>query len=353
MSNTVPRPHLTDPDGTHDSRYLLVGDPRAIGPQGPEGPQGVPGPQGEQGDRGDDGQAVRIRWVVASALDLPASNVNIGDGALVGTSDPYDVYVYANNPGPMWNNAGPVSVGPQGPAGEPGIPGPPGPQPPLAGSGSATTAARSDHNHDGTYSPVSHTHNASSINSGIMSVNRLPDIPPSKVSGGTLSISVIPDIPVSKLTGTLLTAQIPTMDASKISTGTFAVDRLPGIPADKITSGTIPENRISGLSASKIVSGTLSINRVPGLGADKITSGTFNKSRIPQMLITEMFPNNVTTKTGSSAMRVGPGNAHAVLTTLGAGWGVHDTGMRQNTDEMWAYVMVPGLGFGWIPENRI
>lgn len=52
-------------------------------------------------------------------------------------------------------------------------------------------------------------------------------------------------------------------------------------------------------------------------------------------------------------MRVAPGNEHSVIRVLGSGWGLHDTGDRQNTDETWAYVYIPGLGFGWIPANRI
>jgi len=38
----------------------------------------------------------------------------------------------------------------------------------FAGSGSANTVARSDHNHDGTYSPVGHTHDADDITSGTL-----------------------------------------------------------------------------------------------------------------------------------------------------------------------------------------
>lgn len=353
MSNVVPRPHVTDPDGTHDSRYLIIGDPRARGPEGPEGKQGVPGPEGPRGPRGYEGSATTIRWTVSSALDLPASNVSVGDGALVGEVGNYTLFVYTNDPSPAWEIVGPVTAGPQGEPGEQGPPGPPGPPPTLAGSGTSENAARSDHHHDGIYSPVTHTHDASSIVSGLLSDNRIPELSTSKITSGVFPLARIPDIPVGKLLGTIDTAQIPTMDASKIATGTLAVDRIPGLPADKITSGQLPASRIAGLDASKIVSGTMNVNRIPGMNANKITAGTLAKDRIPRLSINELFPSNVTTKPGSSAMRVAPGNVHSVLGTLGAGWGIHDTGMRQTTDEPWAYVMVPGYGFCWVPANRI
>lgn len=42
----------------------------------------------------------------------------------------------------------------------------------FAGSGSATTVARSDHTHDGIYAPLVHTHNAADIVAGILSTER-------------------------------------------------------------------------------------------------------------------------------------------------------------------------------------
>lgn len=353
MSNTVPRPHIIDPDGTHDSRYLVIGDPRAIGPEGPVGPQGPVGPPGPKGERGDDGQAVRILWVVTTVGALPTTGVNIGDGALVGSVDPYDVYVYANNPTPMWNNAGPVTIGPQGPQGPAGPTGPAGPQPSLAGSGSALTAARSDHNHNGIYSPATHTHDASAITTGLLSDARVPELNASKITSGVIGIARVPDIPTSKITGALGTDQVPSLDASKTATGVFSIDRIPNVPASKVTSGVFDTGRLPDIPSTK-VKGAFSESQIPGLNANKITAGTMAKERMPKMALTELFPNNKTTKSGSSAMRVGPGNSHAVIVSpLGTGWGVHDTGMRQTTDEQWAYVMVPGLGFGWIPANRI
>jgi len=44
----------------------------------------------------------------------------------------------------------------------------------YAGTGTAVTLARSDHNHDGTYAPTSHTHSASQITSGTLAIARIP-----------------------------------------------------------------------------------------------------------------------------------------------------------------------------------
>ena len=347
MTNTVPRPPLFNSLGEMDARYWTKNDPLAMGPEGPEGPEG---PQGIPGPRGEEGQSVRIRWIVASALDLPAVNVSVGDGTLVGAGPPYTLYVYTNEPTPGWHNAGMMTAGPQGPEGPQG---PPGPPPTLAGSGSAITAARSDHNHDGIYSPATHVHSADSITSGMLSADRIPGLDGSKITAGTVPLDRLPAIPTTKITGILPGAQVGNIDAAQVAAGTLLAARIPGLDTSKITTGTFPASRIPTLPTSHIGTGVFSDSLIPNINANKVTAGVFSPDRIPTLTLGQLFPNTHITTNGTSAMRVAPGNSHASLGTLGAGLGIHDTGYRKNTDEMWAYVMIPGIGLCWIPANRI
>lgn len=74
--------------------------------------------------------------------------------------------------------------------------------------------------------------------------------------------------------GILSVERIPNLSADKITSGILGVDRIPNLLADKITSGILSVDRIPNLSANKITSGTLSVDRIPNLSANKITSGT-------------------------------------------------------------------------------
>lgn len=334
MRNTIPRPPLFANLSEMEQHFWRKDDPLAAGPQGPQGPQGPRGPEGPVG------QAVRIRWTVATALDLPAINVDVGDGALVGTTGSYVLYVYVNDP-PAWVNAGAVTAGPKGDQGDPGIQGPPGATPPLAGTGVATTAARSDHNHNATYSLLGHDHDAD-----YAAVNH-------DHAGEYSPVSHVHTL--SDMSGAITESQMPSSFSAWfiVRDGTIGNHHIASVAASKVTSGVLAEGRIPNINASKVTSGTLLASVIPNLHASKITTGVFDAARIPKQSLNSTFPNNVTTKAGSSSMRVAPGNTHATLAVLGVGWSIHDTGIRRTTDEAWAYVFVPDWGFCWIPANRI
>ncbi|MFN6497787.1 MAG: tail fiber domain-containing protein [Nostoc sp. DedQUE01] len=82
-----------------------------------------------------------------------------------------------------------------------------------------------------------------------------------------------------KVTGTI-TGKI---DTTNITSGILAVERIPNLSADKITSGILSVDRIPNLSTNKITSGILAIERIPNLSADKITSGILAVERIPNL----------------------------------------------------------------------
>ncbi|ACC80122.1 hypothetical protein [Nostoc punctiforme] len=65
-----------------------------------------------------------------------------------------------------------------------------------------------------------------------------------------------------------------TIDTKNITSGILNVERIPNLSTDKITSGTLNVDRIPNLSTDKITSGTLNVDRIPNLSANKITSGT-------------------------------------------------------------------------------
>ena len=97
------------------------------GPQGPKGdtgergPQGYPGAQGEQGPKGDTGSGFKVLGYFATVEALSAAVIapEIGDAYGVGSSDPYDIYIYDAVKG--WVNNGPL----QGAKGEKGDKGDP------------------------------------------------------------------------------------------------------------------------------------------------------------------------------------------------------------------------------------
>ena len=121
------------------------------GPQGPQGEQGVQGetgpqgPQGEKGDKGDTGPAgpkgetgsgfrVLGYYGTKAALDTAQkAAAQVGDAYGVGSSEPYDIYIFDGISGEFVNN-GPLQgakgdtgdTGPQGPKGDTGAAGPQG-----------------------------------------------------------------------------------------------------------------------------------------------------------------------------------------------------------------------------------
>lgn len=125
---------------------------------------------------------------------------------------------------------------------------------------------------------------ASNVVSGVLAVDRVPDLAASKTTSGSFSTARIPNLAASKITsGTLGSARVPDLDASKITSGTFTSGLIPTLSTAQITSGTFSSVRIPNLSADKINSGTFSSDRIPGLAASKITSGEINASRIPSL----------------------------------------------------------------------
>ena len=90
------------------SLYGSLRGPRgSIGATGPQGPQGEQGPIGLTGPKGDTGGLVNILGVVATAEELPAvSTVNDTDAYLVGSTNPYDIYVVIHQPNKQWFNIG-------------------------------------------------------------------------------------------------------------------------------------------------------------------------------------------------------------------------------------------------------
>lgn len=78
--------------------------------------------------------------------------------------------------------------------------------------------------------------------------------------------------------GILAVDRIPNLSADKISSGILTVDRIPNLSSDKITSGVLAVDRIPNLSTNKINSGILTVDRIPNLSANKITTGTISGS---------------------------------------------------------------------------
>ena len=81
------------------------------GATGPQGPQGIPGPKG---DTGDVGGFINIAGVLANEYDLPDPSLvdNLTVAYLVGTAEPYDLYVQvgSNSRVAEWLDVGPLNV---------------------------------------------------------------------------------------------------------------------------------------------------------------------------------------------------------------------------------------------------
>lgn len=92
------------------------GDTGETGPQGPKGDKGDKGDTGEQGPKGDTGSGFKVLGYFATVEALSAAVIapEIGDAYGVGSSDPYDIYIYDAVNG--WVNNGPL----QGAKGEKG-----------------------------------------------------------------------------------------------------------------------------------------------------------------------------------------------------------------------------------------
>ena len=97
------------------------GDTGETGPQGPKGDKGDKGDTGEQGPKGDTGSGFKVLgyFETVDALSSAVTAPNVGDAYGVGSSDPYDIYIYDAVKG--WVNNGPL----QGAKGEKGDKGDP------------------------------------------------------------------------------------------------------------------------------------------------------------------------------------------------------------------------------------
>lgn len=98
------------------------GDPGETGPKGETGATGPAGPTGPKGDTGS-GFVIRGYYGSVSTLQTSVQSPAAGDAYGVGTTAPYDIYIYDGVTG-AWINNGPM----QGAKGDKGETGPAGPQ---------------------------------------------------------------------------------------------------------------------------------------------------------------------------------------------------------------------------------
>lgn len=96
------------------------------GDTGPQGPKGDTGPQGPKGDTGA-GFLVKGYYGSLSALKTSVQNPEAGDAYGVGSSEPYDIYIF-DGVTESWINNGPLqgARGEKGDKGDPGADGAPG-----------------------------------------------------------------------------------------------------------------------------------------------------------------------------------------------------------------------------------
>lgn len=99
-------------------KWTLIGNIKGAqglqGAQGPQGPQGAQGPQGEKGNTGDVGGLVTINAILESTsqLPLPTELQDLTKAYLIGTSQPYDLYVQigSSSAEAVWTNTGPFNA---------------------------------------------------------------------------------------------------------------------------------------------------------------------------------------------------------------------------------------------------
>ena len=105
------------------------GDTGAQGPKGDPGERGPKGETGAQGSRGETGAGFLMKgyYETASALEASVQAPMAGDAYGVGTSEPYDIYIF-DGVTESWINNGPLqgARGEKGDKGDPGADGAPG-----------------------------------------------------------------------------------------------------------------------------------------------------------------------------------------------------------------------------------
>ena len=103
-----------DEPGSYIYLTTIQGGQGPIGPKGPAGPQGEPGPQGPQGPTGDVGGFINIAGIVATQYALPDPELiqNLTVAYLVGTREPYDLYIQVGSTSAIaeWFNAGALNT---------------------------------------------------------------------------------------------------------------------------------------------------------------------------------------------------------------------------------------------------
>lgn len=96
------------------SKGFIKGPQGIQGPQGPQGPIGPQGVQGPQGERGDVGGFINIAGILANdgQLPTPQSLQNLTLAYLVGSVEPYDLYIQVGETSEtaLWNNVGPLNA---------------------------------------------------------------------------------------------------------------------------------------------------------------------------------------------------------------------------------------------------
>ena len=105
------------------------GDTGAQGPKGDPGERGPKGETGVQGPKGETGAGFLVKgyYETASALEASVQTPMAGDAYGVGTSEPYDIYIF-DGVTESWINNGPLqgARGEKGDKGDPGADGAPG-----------------------------------------------------------------------------------------------------------------------------------------------------------------------------------------------------------------------------------